>query len=132
VRTLVEGTSPEAPPRRRTKPDYYPIAAGTVLAAGLWLWFAQFQGIHPPTPAGMEGAVRDQCFAVVLILGGIALWFRVGGVVVAGICALAGIGLALAALFLGDETGFPVVNAVVTGAIAALGALAAPVTRTRS
>lgn len=129
MRTLEESTHHET--RRRTGLDLYPLAAGSVVAAGLWLWFTQFLDLHAHTPSGMEGAVRDQCFAVVLILGGLALFFRVGGVVVAGICALAGIGLALTALFLAEEDGAPMVNAVVTGAIAAFGALGAGGSRAR-
>lgn len=125
MRTFEDGGTPESRHRTGPGPDLYPLAAGSVIAAGLWLWCTQFMGIHAQTTAGMEGAVRDQCFAIVLILGGMALFFRVGGVVVIGICALAGIGLAFAALFLGEEGGAPMVNAVVTGAIAALGALAA-------
>lgn len=125
MRTLSEGASPETRPRSRPGPDLHPIGVGLVIGGGVWLFLSLFMLEHPHTATGDANATRDGIFATVLILGGLALRGFRGSLLAVIVCAAAGIGLALAALFLPHQEAEHVFNEFVTGVVAALGAFMA-------
>lgn len=103
---------------------------GTVLviAVGTWMLVSEFALGIPYTAIGRQTAIRDQGFAIVLILLGIVLrsaWNRPA----AGLLVLFGLLLVASGLWEPHQAGREAVNEVLSGVLVVGGALAAAVRR---
>lgn len=99
-----------------------------VLAVGAWLLIGEFVLAVPYTSTGRQTAVRDEAFAIVVLLVGMVLrtaWNRRA----AALLVLLGLLLVASGIWEPHDAGREAVNEVVSGALLICGALAAAVRR---
>lgn len=105
------------------------LGALSVLALGVWLLVSEFALDIPYTATGQATAVRDQGFAVAVLLVGMFLWTHRGSKGAAGVLVVLGVLLVCAGTWAHHQDGREAVNEVVTGALLVLAAVAAAVRR---
>lgn len=105
------------------------LGAVTVLGLGVWLLTSEFALHVPYTAIGRATAVRDQGFAIAVLLVGMFLWTHRGSKVAAGLLVVLGLLLVASGVWEPHQDGREVANEIVTGALLVPAAVASAVRR---